>query len=257
MRKVLLFLFFLTVLPGVAKATSCSGNGCVQFIPTNTTSGTKITATAITPTAGNTVVLIGAALGSGTSGTATVSGGGQTWHPCSGTGTGAFTMIQINTTTVLGFCFYILNALAVSTAAVVTPSNCSCSFLGASSTEYSASAANVWDQFGSNSLKTTTAGTQNLNCTAANVTPAVSNEVAFCAGLPNSGPCANTGTGTLRDGASTGFCTMDQTVSAAFTAKITDSAGSGDTYGAMIILFKPSGGAASQFSQISVIPGNP
>ena len=111
-------------------------------------------------------------------GTTTVSdNGGNTWHPCSGTGNGAFTDIQFATSDAIS-CNYTFATTNTNLTVTITASDCAsnCTTTEAEYLEYSGVGA--WDASASHSNATTSGTTNNATC--GSMTVSNSNDLIAC-----------------------------------------------------------------------------
>jgi hypothetical protein len=230
--------FIATAVIGGADCGSCV---YVQSTESGGTGASDPTSYTQPTTSGDTLVVFGVHSNWSGSGTTTVTdSAGNTWHPCSGTGTGAFTDLQDGATWAVS-CHYALNIIGAAVDTVkISASDCAgaggCTWVAGTYLEYSGPTA--WDNWGFNANATDGAGSNNVTC--GSVTTTVNNDLIVCSIDQASGNMtAGTSpiTFTMRETVSTAAEDGKWTSSGAINPTQTDSI-SGDTYAGITVAFK-------------------
>ena len=226
---------------------TCSSCALVQAT-NSASSGTSDPTSYVNPTTtGDLLIVFGVHSGWTGSGTSTISdSAGNTWHPCSGTGAGAFTDIQANGTYGMS-CHYAVNIIGASVdTVIISASDCKggCSFVGGSYLEYSGvapTAAAAWNAYGFHTGGTSTTGSNNTTC--GSVTTTQNNDLVIC-GMDQANGNISAGTSPIN------FGSLDQpgTIAAvehavwpssgAINPTMTDSE-SGDAYTGITVALNP------------------
>jgi hypothetical protein len=180
------------------------------------------------------------------SGTTTVTDtGGSIWHPCSGTGTGAFTDIQVDATHGLSCNWAIYMGPPTTDGITIAASDCAsnCTALGLWIGDYSGplvpGGTQAWEAWGSHANATSSAGSTN-NFTTGSATTISANDLILAFVYDSAGNVNTAGTSpitfTLRSG-NTEYG-EEGIYSTAGAINPTFNGTAGDPYGGITVAFK-------------------